>query len=477
MVNIGDDKKIKLNNIYVSESRYGKKILVSKELGTWMVVDEHIWDLLRTIDESSDPNIISNINTNLFNQLYKNGIISVNGIANAPKNNLHNVIVENNKTPNLCILHVSNVCNLNCLYCYAHDNGTSKEVMKLDIMKKAIDRFFELKKDYIKIEFHGGEPLLQYKTIQEGCKYAKLISKETNKKVEFSMQSNLTFLNEECLEFLKEYNVQLRISLDGPKQINDFYRKDLAGKGTYDRVKENLKILNRNGIYPEVVSVVTNKNVDKLIEMTEVFLSLNLFRLRFVPFWAQGMGNKMEDQEVSQDYMVKKYFELLEWILNYNKSIKDKTRRIKLYTLNKEIEALTSFKRSYMCLRCPCGAGMNMVDVSVNGDIYPCEEMNEQEEMYVGNIYSGSIEEQYLKSNVVKMLINRDPENIKECSECQWKRHCQSGCANKNFQKFGRVDTISDKCEYYKVYFEELIWFLYKQKNLIKEFMYDNDSI
>lgn len=430
MININNNK-IKLSNIYVSKSRFGKRILVSKELGRWVVVDEHIWNLIKVIDDSSNSSMISNLNKDLFKELYENGIISINGIANVPQKKLHDVIVENNRTPNLCILHVSNVCNLNCLYCYAHDNETTKDVMELDIMKKSIDRFFELKKDYIKIEFHGGEPLLQYKTIKEGCKYAKLISKETNKKVEFSMQSNLTFLNEECLEFLKEYGVQLRISLDGPRQINDFYRKDLSGKGTYDRVKENLDILNRNGIYPEVVSVVTNKNIDKLIEM----------------------------------------------ILNYNKTTKDKTKSIKLYTLNKEIEALTSFKRSYMCLRCPCGAGMNMVDVSINGDIYPCEEMNEQKEMYVGNIYLGSIEEQYFKSDVVKMLVDRNPDNVKECAECPWKRHCQSGCANKNFQKFGSVNTISDRCEYYKVYFEELIWFLYKHKKFISSIIYDSGSM
>lgn len=319
--------------------------------------------------------------------------------------------------------------------------------------------------------------MLQYKNIRKGCKYASFLAEKMHKKVEFSMQSNMTFLNEECLKFLNKYKVQLRISLDGTKEINDFYRKDVTGKGTYDRVTENLKILNENNIYPEVVSVVTKRNIENLIEITKTFANLNLTRLRFIPFWAQGMGNEMDDQEVSQEQMVKKYLELLEWILKYNQNIEDKSKRIKLYTLDKEIEALTSFKRSYMCLRCPCGAGMNMVDVSVNGEIYPCEEMNEQEEMYIGDIYSGSIEEQYSNSNVVKMLMDRNPENIKACSNCPWKRHCQSGCANKNFQKFGKINTVSDKCEYYKAYFEELVWFIYKKGNLIKEFLYNNDSI
>ena len=77
---------------------------------------------------------------------------------------------------------------MNCRYCYAHDDETDKEIMQLDTMKKAMDRFFELKKNYLKIEFHGGEPLLQYKNIRKGCKYASFLAEKMHKKVEFSMQ-------------------------------------------------------------------------------------------------------------------------------------------------------------------------------------------------------------------------------------------------------------------------------------------------
>ena len=124
-----------------------------------------------------------------------------------------------------------------------------------------------------------------------------------------------------------------------------------------------------------------------------------------------------------------------------------------------------------MCLRCPCGAGINMVDIDIKGEIYPCEEMNDIKEMYVGNIFNGSIMQQYQESEVVRKLKQRTPNTIEECRTCPWKRSCQSGCANKNFQKYGRIDSKSDKCIYYKKYFEELIWLMDKYRGQYKELL------
>lgn len=470
-MNMNQESIIKLNDIYISESRRNEVLIVSKELGTWLVVNKKYRDILENIGSGKKCKNIKTLTPKMLEILFIKGIISIDGKKNYPAVGLCETIIKENIIPNLCILHVSNFCNLNCRYCYAHTEDTTIETMSIETMKKAIDRFLELNKENIKIEFHGGEPLLQYKTIREGCKYAMHLAEKYGKKVEFSMQSNLTFLNEECLEFLKKFRVQLRISLDGPKEINDYFRKDASGNGTFDRIVSNLKKLDKNDIHPEVVAVITKKNINKLIEMTKLFLELHLTAFRFIPFWSQGRGNSIDNEEVPQEELFSKYFELLDWIMKYNSTIVDENKRIKLYTLSKEIETLTSFRRSYMCLRCPCGAGMNMVDVSVNGDIFPCEEMNEIKEMYIGNIYDGEITTQYKDSEVVQRLISRNPDKIPECSKCQWKRHCQSGCANKNFQKYGTCNSISDKCEYYKKYFEELAWYIHTKGDMITKYL------
>ncbi len=466
---------IKAKPLYFSE-RNGKNLVVSIELGTWLILDDNIIKLLKEVNEEKTYKKIEYLsygNKKLFDRellrLYQLGFISINNQDNLPKCSITKSIIEANKVPNLCMLHVSNNCNLECRYCYAHTDCTDKKNMDIKVMKKAIDRFFELDINNINIEFHGGEPLVQYKNIMKACSYAIELANKQHKKVSFSMQSNMTFLNEDCIKMLKKYNISIRISLDGMKEDNDYYRIDKNGKGSYNKIINNLKILNENGIYPEVVSVVSKRNVDKLIDMYKLFVSLNLSRIRLVPFWSQGMGNEISSDVVPPEYLVDKYIELMEWMLEYNKQQSDNNKKIKMFSLQKEIEALTSFSRSYMCLRCPCGAGINMVDVSVDGNIYPCEEMNEIEEMCIGNIYSGTIMDQYKKSNVIKALKERNPDNIEECVSCPWKRHCQSGCANKNYQRYGAIETKSDKCDFYKKYFEELIWFMHRKGEQYKE--------
>ena len=91
--------------------------------------------------------------------------------------------------------------------------------------------------------------------------------------------------------------------------------------------------------------------------------------------------------------------------------------------------------------------------------------MNELECAYIGNVFDGSIMAQYKNSDVINNLRSRFPDNITECYSCPWKRHCQSGCANKNYQKYGKFETQSDKCDFYKTYFEELVWFIDSHKD------------
>lgn len=481
------NSKIETTKLYFSV-RDQRTLVVAADAGTWIIADDNKIPLLRALQEGiMYRDLIEQFNDDsqeineYLSKLFSLGFIKVDNRTAVSGKDLYETIIRDNQIPNLCILHVSNSCNLRCQYCYAHTEQTNRRTMDIQVVRKAIDRFFELDTSYIKVEFHGGEPLLQFKIINQACQYAVDLAQKTNKQVGFSIQSNLTFLNEECIRMLKQYNIDLRISLDGSKEDNDFYRVDQKGSGTFDNIINNLSLLNQNMIYPEVVAVVSNRNVDNLIDMFQLFAGLNLNRIRLIPLWAQGMGNEISDAVVPQKYLAHKYIELLEWVLDYNLHQADTQKRISMYSLQKEIEALTSFRRSYMCLRCPCGAGMNMVDINIDGNIYPCEEMNEIEDTLVGNIFDGPIMKQYANSDVVRILKSRFPDHIPECCDCPWKRHCQSGCANKNYQfesykkssdagtktpsrYESPFETKSDKCEFYKLYFEELIWFMDRHK-------------
>ncbi|WP_024832119.1 radical SAM/SPASM domain-containing protein [Ruminiclostridium josui] len=465
---------VELNNVYITK-RLDRFLVVSSEFGTWITCNEDTVNILETFRNKKTfnavfekANIPREILISRIKEYFEKGLLKIDGRNRFNSIDVNSMVLKANPSPQLCILHVSNICNLSCKYCYAHTDKSEKSTMSLDVMQKSIDRFMELPTNSLTIEFHGGEPLMQYRKIALACEYANNLKNKYNKSVTFAMQSNMTFLNDEILDMLKKYKILIRISLDGLKDMNDNYRVDKEGRGSFDKIVNNTQTLVKNGIRPEVVSVVTKKNVDYLREIFEFFSSINLKRVRLMPFWVQGMGKEIDDDVVEPEYLADKYLELIAWIADHNRKIEDRNDHIKMLVLSKELEALHTFKRSFMCLRCPCGAGINMVDVSINGDIYPCEEMNEIAEFKIGNIRTHSIMDVLNNSKVVKELSERNPDNIEDCSVCAWKRHCQSGCANKNYQNFGSFETKSEKCQFYKKYFENLIWYLDSNRDALK---------
>lgn len=275
-------KKIAGANIF---EKNGKILLVDKETASWLVIDKSALPLYDKCDGNTkiqdlstefdiEPSALSNW---IFNA-YKSGMIAINGDRRINANKFKTFV---DRYPNLGILHTSNKCNLKCRYCYAHPDSVTKKDMTIDVMKKAIDEMLSLPREQpiLSIEFHGGEPLVHYKTIREALEYGKKISEAKGISIIFQIQSNCTVINEEILNFLEEYNVKLRISFDGYKEIHDKNRIFHNGKGSFDIVLGNIRMLQKRGIPFEVMAVVSQTNINELPGVVDFFLENNKITL------------------------------------------------------------------------------------------------------------------------------------------------------------------------------------------------------
>ena len=99
---------------------------------------------------------------------------------------------------------------------------------------KVIDMIFQSPTKRPKIEFQGGEPLLNWDVVVASVLYAEELARQQNRQVTFVICTNLTTITHEQLEFCKEHNIALSTSLDGGRDIHDACRKDKSGRGTYD---------------------------------------------------------------------------------------------------------------------------------------------------------------------------------------------------------------------------------------------------
>ena len=172
-------------------------------------------------------------------------------------------------------LNISHDCNLRCEYCFAAqgDFGHGRKLMPFEVGKAAIDFLIKhsANRHNLELDFFGGEPLMNMKTVKAVTEYARQREKETGKKFKLTMTTNGMLLNDENIKWLNDNDFSLVLSLDGRKEVNDAMRPDAGGHGTYDRIVKNFKkcIASRKGgdwdyrgVYTYLRGTYTHNNMD-----------------------------------------------------------------------------------------------------------------------------------------------------------------------------------------------------------------------
>lgn len=152
---------------------------------------------------------------------------------------------------NSILLKLANTCNLNCTYCYWFKDKSVYEGNKI-IRQNILDAFYRKLRDHIKthrpksfnVTLHGGEPLLAgKKMVEQILSELHYMQVELDTPIKVLIQTNGLLIDEEWVRILKAYNVNIGLSMDGPKDIQDAYRRDLGGKPTYERTVKVIRLL------------------------------------------------------------------------------------------------------------------------------------------------------------------------------------------------------------------------------------------
>ncbi len=148
------------------------------------------------------------------------------------------------------VFNVSNICNLRCKYCYAScgNYGRENNLMTKDTVDKIILELLHSVKAIKTVYFFGGEPTLNPKIVE-------YIVKKLNKTYDihdYRIVTNASVVSEELLNLFIENNFKVYISIDGPKEINDYLR------GTYfDRLSQTIKKLKNSPVGAKLELICT----------------------------------------------------------------------------------------------------------------------------------------------------------------------------------------------------------------------------
>ena len=158
------------------------------------------------------------------------------------------------------LIKVASRCNLDCSYCYVYHHADQNwRLMPKYLSQENRNAFAERLAEYIQqaglthclVVFHGGEPLLA--GAESLATFAAEIQASTTEKVDFSLQTNGMLLDNSVLDILKNANIAVSLSLDGPRKVNDKHRITRKKRSSFDRTFDALQKLKQ---YPNIFSGV-----------------------------------------------------------------------------------------------------------------------------------------------------------------------------------------------------------------------------
>lgn len=197
----------------------------------------------------------------------------------------------NNKIEEIYVVHVTKLCNCNCKYCYEQDKTST--YTKEEVLNTVKDIVAHRTSNSFNIEFLGGEPMLAWDNIKAVIQYFKEY-KESDLHVNFTITTNGTIINDELIEYLKNYPINFAISLDGHPFANQFRTFKSNGENTYDKVVENIKILLENNYRPSVHITTHTWNIGYLFD--------SLIHLMKLGIYSFGIGTVESTQKFGVEY-------------------------------------------------------------------------------------------------------------------------------------------------------------------------------
>lgn len=334
---------------------------------------------------------------------------------------------------NTLTLQITQECNLRCSYCVYSgsylNRSHSHKIMSIDTAKKGIDFIINHSKNSptVNFAFYGGEPLLRFNFIKECVAYAK--EKGEGKKITFNMTINGTLLTDEIIKFMKDNEVSLLISMDGPKEIHDKNRVFSNGMGSFDKIMNNINKIKVK--FPEYVEKNVGFNI--VMDGQNDFSYINNFFANYDTVKDSRVNatdvstlGALEEKAISEDFIQDEKYERFKILLHKLGKLDEKyISKLLLsqfehinHTLNVKREANEKVPKK-MHPGGPCIPGLNRLFMTVDGKFCPCERVNEESEaMNIGNVNAG------FEIEKIKKLINVGEMTKQKCKNCWAFRYC-----------------------------------------------------
>jgi len=348
-------------------------------------------------------------------------------------------------------------CNLNCDYCFFLKKEKlypgSNFRMSDEVHEAYIKQLFEAHQvPQVTVAWQGGEPtLMGLEFFRRSMELQKKYQK-TGTQIENTFQTNGILLNDEWCQFFHENNFLIGLSLDGPRELHDHYRKDKGGHGTFDRVVRAAWLLQKHRVEFNILCTVNRKNADHPLKVYRFFRDeLGAHYIQFIPIVERENesgyqeGDKVTERSVRPDQWGRFLIKIFdEWV-----------RRDVGHTFVLNFDgALAGWlgRAGTVCIFGPtCGLGMALEH---NGDLYSCDHFVEPN-YYLGNILNTPMID--LVASEKQRKFGKDKKDLlpRYCRECEVFFVCNGECPKNRFIQTPDGEAgLNYLCAGYKAFFK-----------------------
>ena len=421
----------------------GYDIVLDVFSGSVHVVDDVAYDIIAMYEDSKPEDIVkrmAEVHPGVAEEEILECIDDVKELENAGKlfskdeyGAFGGALKEKSGDIKALCLHVAHTCNLTCSYCFAGQGRYRGKdaVMSFETGKRALDFLVEHSgsRHNLEVDFFGGEPLVNWKTVKELVAYARSIEKDAKKHFRFTLTTNGMLIDDDVIDFCNREMDNVVLSLDGRKEVHDRFRVTPSGEGSYDTVVPKFKALveSRGERSYYMRGTYTRYNTDfasDVIHMAELgFSELSMEPVVADPkdpcaLREEDLPELFRQYEILADYMIKRRRE---------------GRPITFYHYMIDLQhGPCIYKRLS-----GCGSGTEYMAVTPAGELYPCHQFVGDTRYLMGSIWDGvtntALRDEFASCNVYARS---------ECENCWAKLYCSGGCAANSYHASGDIKGI-----------------------------------
>lgn len=338
------------------------------------------------------------------------------------------------------------LCNLACAYCYYLEKSklyaTSKvrgNVMSDELLEHFTREYIEMHPPGSPVLFtwHGGEPMMRPLSFYQRAvalqqKYA------AGRMIDNSFQTNGTLITDDWAAFFSRNHFLVGVSIDGPKELHDAYRRSRGGKPSWVQVMRGIRLLNRHGVEWNAMAVVNDYNAQYPLEFYRFFKEIGCRYIQFTPVVerflphadgrnlasaSETAGAQLTDFSVTPEAWGEFVCTLFdEWVCH-------DVAEFYVQLFDSTLANWVGAAPSVCALAETCGHAAAMEH---NGDVFVCDHFVFPE-YRLGNVYEQSLS-QMMQSDALRQFgLDKRDKLTSQCRRCPYLFACHGECPRNRF--------------------------------------------